>query len=98
MNGTTSITDHRDDLLTGPGIALQRGALTFPPGFLWGAATAAYQVEGAAHRGGRTDSIWDAFARIPGAGIDGHDGEVACDHYHRYREDVALMKRLNLGS
>lgn len=76
-----------------------RGAsLTFPPGFLWGAATAAYQVEGAAHRGGRTDSIWDAFARIPGAVLDGHDGEIACDQYHRMVDDVDLMARLNLAS
>ena len=68
----------------------------FPPGFLFGAATAAYQIEGAAHEDGRTDSIWDAFARIPGAVIDGHDGEVACDHYHRYRDDVRLMAELGL--
>ncbi|RYV49839.1 GH1 family beta-glucosidase [Pengzhenrongella frigida] len=74
------------------------GALTFPPGFLWGAATAAYQVEGAAHEGGRTDSIWDTFARIPGAVLDAHDGEVACDQYHRVPQDVALMRDLHLGS
>jgi beta-glucosidase len=98
MTSTTSITGSRSDLLVGPGVRLDPGPLTFPPGFLWGAATAAYQVEGAAHEGGRTDSIWDAFARVPGAVIDGHDGEVACDHYHRYREDVALMADLNLGS
>jgi beta-glucosidase len=72
--------------------------LLFPPGFLWGAATAAYQIEGAAHRDGRTDSIWDAFARLPGAVLDGHDGEVACGHYDRYRDDVALMRDLNLDS
>ena len=70
----------------------------FPPGFLFGAATAAYQIEGAAHEGGRTDSIWDAFARVPGAVIDGHDGSVACDHYHRYADDVALMKRIGLDT
>ncbi len=70
--------------------------LTFPEGFLWGAATAAYQIEGAAHTGGRKDSIWDTFARVPGAVADAHNGDVACDHYHRFEADVALMKSMNL--
>ena len=74
------------------------GPLQFPPGFLWGAATAAYQVEGAAHEDGRRDSIWDTFAKVPGAVLDGQDGEVACDQYHRYPADVALMADLNLAS
>jgi beta-glucosidase len=74
------------------------GAVAFPDGFLWGAATAAYQIEGAAWTDGRTDSIWDAFARVPGAVAGGDDGAVACDHYHRYRDDVALMKSLHLGT
>jgi len=74
------------------------GTLAFPPGFLWGAATAAYQVEGAAHEGGRTDSIWDTFAKVPGAVLDAHDGEVACDQYHRMAADVALMADLNLAT
>jgi beta-glucosidase len=69
---------------------------TFPQGFLFGAATAAYQIEGAAHEDGRTDSIWDAYCRVPGAVINGDDGSVACDHYHRYRDDVALMGDLGL--
>ncbi|MGM7698254.1 GH1 family beta-glucosidase [Microbacterium sp. A84] len=69
---------------------------SFPKNFLFGAATAAYQIEGAAHEDGRTDSIWDAFARVPGAVIGGDNGDVACDHYHRYPEDVALMKELGL--
>lgn len=69
-----------------------------PKGFLLGAATAAYQIEGAGHTDGRTDSIWDVFSRIPGAVADGHDGMVACDHYHRYPEDVALMGKLGLDS
>ncbi|MGV8911320.1 MAG: GH1 family beta-glucosidase [Rhodoglobus sp.] len=68
----------------------------FPAGFLFGAATAAYQIEGATHEDGRTDSIWDTFSRVPGAVINGDSGEIACDHYHRYREDVALMKDLGL--
>ncbi len=70
----------------------------FPSDFLFGAATAAYQVEGAAFEGGRTASIWDAFSRHPGAVIDADNGDVACDHYHRYRDDVALMRELGLGS
>jgi beta-glucosidase len=68
----------------------------FPDGFEWGAATAAYQIEGAAHEDGKGDSIWDTFCRTPGRVENGDTGEVACDHYHRYREDVALMKRLGL--
>ena len=68
----------------------------FPDDFLFGAATAAYQIEGAAFEDGRTASIWDAFARVPGAVIGGDTGDVACDHYHRYRQDVALMRELGL--
>jgi beta-glucosidase len=71
--------------------------LTFPDGFLWGAATAAYQIEGAARDDNRGPSIWDTFSRRPGAVHAGHTGDVACDHYHRYREDVALMADLGLG-
>ncbi len=70
--------------------------ITFPEGFLWGAATAAYQIEGAAHEDGRQDSIWDVFSREPGAVADAHNGDIACDHYHRSADDVALMKQLNL--
>lgn len=69
---------------------------TFPPEFLFGAATAAFQIEGAAHEDGRRDSVWDAFCRVPGAVIGGDDGEVACDHYHRYRDDVAIMRDLGI--
>jgi beta-glucosidase len=68
----------------------------FPQDFLFGVATAAYQIEGAAHEDGRTDSIWDAFARVPGAVVDAHNGDVACDHYHRYESDVALMAELGM--
>ena len=71
-------------------------ARSFPPGFVFGAATAAYQIEGAAHEDGRTDSIWDAFARIEGAIVGGDTGEIACDHYHRFRDDVKLMADLGL--
>jgi beta-glucosidase len=68
----------------------------FPVDFLFGVATAAYQIEGAAHEDGRTDSIWDAFSRVPGAVVNADNGDVACDHYHRYRDDVAMMAGLGL--
>jgi beta-glucosidase len=70
----------------------------YPPGFLWGAATAAYQVEGAAREDGRGESIWDRFARTPGKVLNGDTGDVACDSYHRYPEDIALLRQLNLKS
>jgi beta-glucosidase len=70
----------------------------FPEGFLWGAATAAYQIEGAVHEGGRGPSIWDTFAHTPGAVVGGDTGDVAADHYHRYVEDVELMASLNLAA
>lgn len=68
----------------------------FRKDFVWGAATAAFQVEGAPREGGKADSVWDEFCRIPGAVFQGHTGDPACDHYHRFREDVALMKRLGI--
>ncbi|MFJ3505616.1 MULTISPECIES: GH1 family beta-glucosidase [unclassified Streptomyces] len=71
---------------------------SFPPGFLWGAATAAYQIEGAAAEDGRTPSIWDTFSHTPGKVFEGHTGDVAVDHYHRFREDVALMSELGLNA
>jgi len=74
------------------------GALYFPAGFAWGAATAAYQVEGAANADGRGPSVWDTFSRTPGKVRGGDTGDVACDSYHRYREDVALMAALGLDS
>jgi beta-glucosidase len=72
------------------------GELRFPAGFVWGAATAAYQIEGAAAADGRSPSIWDTFSRKPGAIIGGDTGDVACDHYHRFGDDVALMAGLGL--
>ncbi|MGZ6762308.1 MAG: GH1 family beta-glucosidase [Nocardioides sp.] len=68
-----------------------------PPGFRFGTSTASYQVEGAVHEDGRGPSVWDTFAARPGAIHDGSTGEVACDHYHRFPEDVALMKELGTG-
>jgi beta-glucosidase len=72
------------------------GAIEFPRGFVWGAATAAYQIEGAAHEDGRGLSIWDTFSHTPGNVRNGDTGDMAADHYHRYREDVALMADLGL--
>jgi beta-glucosidase len=70
----------------------------FPAGFVWGTATASYQIEGAAQEDGRTPSIWDVFSRTPGKVRGGDTGDVADDHYHRYREDVAIMRELGVGS
>lgn len=66
----------------------------FPEGFIWGTATAAYQVEGAVHEGGRGASIWDTFSHTPGKTYQGQTGDVADDFYHRYPEDIRLMQRL----
>ena len=68
----------------------------FPPAFTWGAATASYQVEGAVNADGRGESIWDRFSHTPGRVRGGDTGDIACDHYHRYREDVALVAALGL--
>jgi beta-glucosidase len=68
----------------------------FPDDFVWGAATAAYQIEGAVQEDGRGPSTWDVFCKRPNAVFEGHNGDVACDHYHRYREDIALMRQLKL--
>jgi beta-glucosidase len=70
------------------------GDLRLPRGFVLGTSTASYQIEGAAKEDGRGQSIWDTFAAEPGRIVDGSSGEVACDHYHRHTEDVALMARL----
>ena len=70
-------------------------ATGFPDGFAWGTATAAYQIEGAANEDGKGPSIWDVFAHTPGTIEDGATGDVACDHYHRWRDDLDLMARLS---
>jgi len=69
---------------------------TFPPHFVWGAATAAPQIEGAAFTDGKGESVWDRFSRIPGKILKGDTLDVACDHYHRFREDFALMRSLGI--
>src|ERR687897_928501 len=69
----------------------------FPADWVWGAATAAYQIEGAVQEGGRGLSIWDQFSHTDGTIANGDTGDIACDHFHRYPEDIALMRELGLG-
>lgn len=78
--------------------ASQNNARKFPQGFLWGSATASYQVEGAVKEDGRGATIWDTFSHTPGKTVDGATGDIADDHYHRYKEDVQLMKSLGVKS
>ncbi len=73
-------------------------ARIFPATFAWGAATASYQIEGAVHEDGRGESIWDRFSHTPGRVRNGDTGDVACDHYHRYRDDVALLAGLGFNA
>ena len=73
-------------------------AASFPAQFLWGAATAAYQIEGAVREGGRGSSIWDQFAATPGKIYQNDNGDIAVDHYHLLSEDVAIMAQLGLGA
>ena len=70
----------------------------FPADFVWGAATASYQIEGAVHADGRGESVWDRFSHTPGKVRGGETGDVACDFYHRYRDDIALMEELGLDA
>ena len=74
------------------------GEVQFPAGFTWGVATASYQIEGGAREGGRGVSIWDTFSHTPGRVFNGDTGDVACDHFHRYREDVALIRDLGVNA
>src|SRR6185436_19967301 len=74
------------------------GGSPFPRDFTWGVATSAYQVEGAASEEGRGSSVWDIFCKKPGAVFEGHTGDIACDHYRYYKQDVALMQRLGVKS
>lgn len=74
----------------------ERMTYVFPNSFCWGAATSAYQIEGATREGGRKPSVWDTFAETPGRVLNGDTGAIACDHYHRFREDVARMAELGI--
>ncbi|HXJ21901.1 MAG TPA: GH1 family beta-glucosidase [Polyangia bacterium] len=75
-----------------------KGGGPFPKDFLWGVAMSAYQVEGAAYADGKGQSVWDVFCKKKGAVFEGDTGDVACDHYNRFKEDVALMKALGVKS
>src|SRR5690242_21567022 len=71
---------------------------SFPTGFLWGTATAAYQIEGAVAEDGRLPSIWDTFCRVPGAIDNADTGDVPCDHYHRWPGDIKIMRQLGVDA
>jgi beta-glucosidase len=95
MTAVTNDVGESDSVL--PGVRPAAAAGTgFPTGFVWGAATASYQIEGAAAEDGRTPSIWDTFAHRPGAVRNADNGDIAADHYHRYAEDLDLMTELGL--
>src|SRR5262249_31710123 len=89
----TSCGERRD-----AGSGREGHTMSFPPDFVWGAATASYQIEGAAHEGGRSESIWDRFCAIPGTVRNGESGAIACDFYHRYPQDVRLMRELGIDA
>ena len=83
------MTDHPDS----PDLAFQ-----FPPGFVWGVATSAFQIEGAARDDGKGESIWDRFCRVPGAIADASNGDVACDHVHRLESDLDMIASLGVDA
>jgi len=95
---TTALSSVASQPGTGSGTSAPATGREFPKGFLWGSATASYQVEGAVNEDGRGPSIWDTFSRIPGKVVNNATGDVADDHYHRYKEDVQLMKSLGVKS
>ncbi len=72
--------------------------MSFPKNFIWGAASASYQIEGAIHEDGRSPSVWDTFSHTEGKTKNEDNGDIACDHYHRFSEDIALMKEMGLKS
>lgn len=76
----------------------ENGKLSFPAGFTWGTATASYQIEGAVAEDGRTPSIWDTFSHTPGKVFNDDNGDIACDHYHKYEEDLDLLAQLGVDS
>ncbi len=90
---TKSETDEKQ-----PRILTPKNNLSFPKGFLWGTATAAYQIEGAVKEDGRGKSVWDTFSHTPGKILNNDNGDIACDFYHKYKEDIQLIKSLNAKS
>ena len=72
--------------------------LRFPEGFIWGVATASYQIEGAVDEDGRGPSIWDTFSHVPGKVFNGDTGDIACDHYHRWQDDIGVMADLGVDA
>lgn len=72
--------------------------VSFPQGFVWGAATSAYQIEGAWREDGKGESVWDVYSHSPGFVLNEDTGDVVIDHYHRYKQDVAIMKKMGLKS
>ncbi len=73
---------------------MSENTFLFPATFMWGTSTSSYQIEGGVAEGGRTSSIWDTFCQAPGKVIGDDSGDMACDHFHRFKEDVQLMKQL----
>jgi beta-glucosidase len=99
LPGGAQVARAQNDGKVAGGEAMGSGdARKFPEGFLWGSATASYQVEGAVHEDGRGPSIWDTFSHTPGKTDNGDTGDVADDHYHRYKEDIGLMTDLGLNT
>ncbi|MDY7101916.1 MAG: GH1 family beta-glucosidase [Actinomycetota bacterium] len=96
MPGSTTPTGAA--LTPATGSATAGEPVAFPPGFVWGTATSAFQIEGGSTADGRGESIWDRFCAQPGTVLDGSDGSVATDHYGRYRDDVALLAGLGMGA
>lgn len=92
----SSVAPKPGDASSASGMSAPATGREFPKGFLWGSATASYQVEGAVNEDGRGPSIWDTFSHIPGKVVNNATGDVADDHYHRYKEDVQLMKALGV--
>ena len=90
---TKSETDEKQPLILSP-----KNNLSFPKGFLWGTATAAYQIEGAVKEDGRGMSVWDTFSHTPGKVLNNDNGDIACDFYHKYKEDIQLIKSLHAKS
>jgi len=77
---------------------LEDKIVRFEKNFIFGVATSSYQIEGAATEDGRSPLIWDTFCKTPGKVYEGHTGDVACDHYHRYKEDVKILKEIGVNT